>query len=437
MKITKTYNATAAGRGRTASARAAKNNKRIRREAITQRLLETNYPGSIAGLIGLTRLSKYEILAASPTHKVTLTPTIHPVFARSRWPDTTDSVYETIKPAIYLASRLLTEDKMLEWWHKLCLGDVIIDEVTCRRTLEISPHLEPIMEISGSNLSQRTAECLESMSNLTRFRWALEKAPTNHSIPDQYGDSHVTVHDDSSSTMAETITVGGLGVPYRGPQYTGKRFPTLYQNHTSTSRITLNRRYLNYFRRVKSDLRRLPRDMCNKGLYIRTLWQFAVNLVHETAHTVCEHRFPDYISSPFYETDQSLGEDDYVWYNTTDPARELGRSWENWAFGGLIQPASRRLKKNGQAVYAVVSSYGMFLAEWEAKNLFDRYELMAVPTEWFAQWFKQDTWDQMAEYGRVREPESLVSVLFTKERNARGHIKVIKKEVIERGQSRS
>lgn len=98
------------------------------------------------------------------------------------------------------------------------------------------------------------------------------------------------------------------------------------------------------------------------------------------------------------------------------PINELGFAWENYMFGGRLDPPQKTSPESMFHLHKV----------WQNKAVLQRFageEYIAVPVAWTAQWFRKDTWEAIRKYGYEgvsQLPETTFKIYWSS--NMRRHI---------------
>lgn len=244
---------------------------------------------------------------------------IHPIFRKSNWSGTSVAVYTSLTPALRLASLFITQNQFLTWWCTLTHGRLEVDRISQRRTLRAVKPTRRAM--------QRAREALEAHADKIRFSW-FRKA-----TDEQFGET------------APDPTKNG-----------------------ATSVIKLHRDFIRFTRGEYSS--------STLSHQLRFQLFFAINLVHELAHSVYWTPASTTTPEPFL---------------ADEPQNEFGASWEFFAFGGKIQPIN--------AASSVNADSGLMFYEWTPQSMYDSLVYRALPMNYVNSFFSQARWETVLEYG--------------------------------------
>ncbi|KAF2730537.1 hypothetical protein EJ04DRAFT_515194 [Polyplosphaeria fusca] len=150
---------------------------------------------------------------------------------------------------------------------------------------------------------------------------------------------------------------------------------------TESVRIDIRLQYRNFLQNDYASA-----SKCGK---LRQDFSFAVNILHELCHAVGVMRRGD-LKEPHVRLDHP-------------DKPELGYAWENFMFGGILNPFDRTSDGIKFLMHKVWS---------EDKEAFAAggKEWTAMPVSYFAQWFQNETWDAIAEHGPVIVPSPPVEL---------------------------
>ncbi|KAF1970194.1 hypothetical protein BU23DRAFT_474904, partial [Bimuria novae-zelandiae CBS 107.79] len=92
------------------------------------------------------------------------------------------------------------------------------------------------------------------------------------------------------------------------------------------------------------------------------------------------------------------------------PEPELGYAWENFMFGGKLNPPDKT--KHG--------SYAHLHMVWQSKQVSKQnwgFEYSAVPVAWTAQWFRKETWAKVKKEGHlaILPPDPILKIYYSTE----------------------
>ena len=191
---------------------------------------------------------------------------IHPIFRLERWmkgySQDTHKFYDAMKMALRLASRLITEDSTLPWFHCLVHGQ----RRTCRRSGSGAnvTYLETSWEAHTTRGQNHTKRELLELADVIVFMW------TPAGYKQAYGG------DCWGMTCRRRIDCDGIH------EYTPSDYPPLPNNHRPRERngyfsplISLNREFRQTFG---------GRHPMTQSQQYRAAYMFAATLVHELAH---------------------------------------------------------------------------------------------------------------------------------------------------------
>ncbi|KAF2121283.1 hypothetical protein BDV96DRAFT_476667, partial [Lophiotrema nucula] len=287
---------------------------------------------------------------------------IHPIFHASNFPNAGQTVYENLQQGLRLASMFLHHDSTLEWFVSPLLGHSLIDTASWKTYLSNPTNHKT--DFGKTMLKKRVRQALQCLSHCIHFRFV--------DTGDQKFYARTQIH------------------PARPPH---KPICTKIFGSTQSVRIDIRKQYWNYLQKNYASS-----SLCEK---LRQDFSFAVNIVHELCHAIGVMRRGDLIE-PHIRLD-----------HPDNP--EFGYAWENFMFGGILNPFDR-------------SSDGIsFLMRkvWaEDKDAMDAggKEWTAVPVSYVAQWFQTSTWDLVAKYGPTAIPPPPIKLRL---RATRSHYTVL------------
>ena len=101
-----------------------------------------------------------------------LTNDIHPIFDRSKFDDTPDSIYEQFIPGLQLATMLLTQEICMQFWATLAMGDRRNDPEMTSRNGKLSQRIENHVELTDER-ARIVIDHINAIgkSNLIHFRF--------------------------------------------------------------------------------------------------------------------------------------------------------------------------------------------------------------------------------------------------------------------------
>lgn len=279
---------------------------------------------------------------------------IHPLFHDSCFLE--QSLH--LKQMLQLASLFLQYDSLLEFFIPLSYGRTHVDDATGKKYLT-----NPVASKSGAELKKCIAgvrQALHCLEHCVVFRWSKPKA-------------------DSLRLWARTTLY-----PARRSEHTAECSTSFaYKNCVL---IEMNEALLRFYKDEKSGYRESSR--CAQ---FRHDWQTAVSIVHEIVHAYgAMHR--GNLSEPHIRCDHP------------DKA-EWGYAWENFMFGGIINPQDRLQAGTHIQLRKI-------WADPEQEKKGDGKEYSAISMSWLAQWFQRKTWDKIKTEGPLAIAPPTIHVKF-------------------------
>ncbi|KAF2878205.1 hypothetical protein BDV95DRAFT_556927 [Massariosphaeria phaeospora] len=270
---------------------------------------------------------------------------IHPIFQRTNF----KSYHPYMAQALRLASLYLHFDSTLKWFVQPLLGKLQTTKGANGNRKCLTNPLEGKDGHERKLLIDEVRKALHCFSHCVSFQW---KADTKLKIT--WGKTEIC-HDEPTHAYGCC---------------------RIFQHKQSVS-ITLRKNYYDYYK-DKSDEGYARGSRCDR---FRHDFHFATTLVHEIVHAVGVMRRGD-----MYEP--------YLQYDY--PETEWGWAWENFMFGGILNPLQRHGKGTDYLVRKMWSPSGS-----RFKNYF------ATPVAWVAKWFRLETWEDIKHNGplAVEEPE--------------------------------
>ncbi|EON63435.1 hypothetical protein W97_02662 [Coniosporium apollinis CBS 100218] len=269
---------------------------------------------------------------------------IHPVFQRSNF-DTSKDTYDTLKPALRLASQFLQNDALLEWWVQAGLGQEVSDPTTGQVYLNPPPKADDPKD----NL-RTTMMALAEMRYHVRFSF--------DPLTDVFGHTTIDRTRPSRPKKNKIFNADFKAATQIGLSDLFEWWASLY--YTSDSTTECQRLRFNFF--------------------------FAVNIVHELAHAFGVMRRGGGNAEPCHSRIDML----------SSTGAEMGWSWEVWTFGGQIAPHDDFAAPTAMLVTAIPLP-----REVAARG--DR-KICPVPMWWIGQWFQTSTWQGIEQHGRKALP---------------------------------
>lgn len=264
---------------------------------------------------------------------------IHPIFNPSNFANANPIIHRNIQQSLKLASTFLQYDSVLEWFVGPLLGLPLLDSKSGKSYL--SDPLANKNRQEKRSLIQRVRQALNCLAHSIHFQF--------------YNDVDVKFY--ARTTMCN-----------RRPVHTATC--TQHFHPTTSVRIELRRQYWEFLQHHYTGS-----SLCDR---LRNDFSLAVALVHETCHAVGVMRRGN-LNEPHIRID-----------HLDKP--EFGYAWENFMFGGIINPFDRSSSTISflmRKVWADDSTvYAAGGKEWAA-----------VPMAYIAQWFQKSTWEKIAKCG--------------------------------------
>ncbi|KAF2659171.1 hypothetical protein K491DRAFT_216684 [Lophiostoma macrostomum CBS 122681] len=303
-------------------------------------------------------------LPSAPADSITHDP-IHPVFRPQNFDSSlsiADQAYAAMRPALALATKLITTDEALGWWIHVLYGEARNDghshayaNTGAGAGTGGRPYLAP--NALESNLSQAKADLAarwDALSSILVFYWRA---------------STVRGRSVCATTASNALQVlcELRGVPYTPPSISAGAGVGA---HTFSPRIGLSSIFLYH---LISPVARQARTACEE---MRVQMYLAVTLVHELAHVFVE-------SVGF-----AGGYEPYIY--RTDLMPEAGFSWEIWTFGVIL----------GCAELSTLPFGTLSVRTWDMGFAFPSLKA-PVHMDWVKAWFCRETWGRIGEVLRL------------------------------------
>ncbi|USP74297.1 hypothetical protein yc1106_01571 [Curvularia clavata] len=275
-----------------------------------------------------------------PTPVCTLDNDIHPIFRLENWHGCPDGIYEVMKPALQLATLLLTSRATAHFWHTLVFGK----RERCQETS--SAYGQPCFRIKE--------DVTWSEERNTIFRDFLSN---------QVDTLHFYFHHDPLPPETAYASMG-LVKDYKN----GLMRKMNHKCHNS--RICLHSDFYTTAKKLSLLRYREPAMVLRYNMFLATC------LAHEVAH-FCEVSGPHHDHPLLSEPEVFFG--DNMW-------TESGISFELKIFGGRIHPLSSRID----------CKFGLACLDYPLKELYDKDDniLYALPMDYILKLQQKETWEQ-------------------------------------------
>jgi hypothetical protein len=307
---------------------------------------------------------------------------IHPIFRVSNFINATPQLYENLQQSLRFASMFLQHDSVLEWFVGPLLGLPLLDSETGKSYLS-----DPL---TGKSPGQRH----ELIRHVRKAFDCLAHSVHFHFI----NDKEVKFYARTTLHCFQPVHV-----PTCTPHF----------NRTTSVKIEVRKQYWDFFQDHFT-----TSSLCER---LRVDFSLGVGLVHELCHAIGVMRRGNLVEPHVRLT------------HIEKP--EFGYAWENFMFGGIINPFDRtatRLSFLMRKVWADDSKvYPAGGKEWSA-----------VPMSYVAQWFRNETWTRIAEHGptaiaqptfhlKLRCHERNGYTILTDDEQAISHVKALKKALVQ------
>lgn len=313
-------------------------------------------PNTIASLITiLNRGDRFSLLNDPKVKEGNLDNDIHPIFHHETFLGRTPH----IKQALRLASLYLTTPSLLEFYVPLTFGNIQKEEKGAhKRQYNIYTRRKSVCRTYELRVVEAAFMCL-AHCNMWQWSDLWDKAGRKRG----WGVTHLIEADIIHHTSECPVFDDAQEKPLFKP---GKK-----------SRITLDDQMLAFY--LDEDTGYVTRPRCEQ---FRHDFQMALILGHELTHAYCAM-----IRGTLKEQ----------WLHPSHPVNELGYAWENFMFGGKIDPPLKTMP----------GSYVHLHKVWQSKDMVRKnlgFEYTAVPVSWTAQWFRKETWDEVERCGHLTNP---------------------------------
>ncbi|KAF2271928.1 uncharacterized protein EI97DRAFT_348652, partial [Westerdykella ornata] len=296
------------------------------------------------------RNDRFHLLNDPSIPKPDIDTAIHPIFRASNFANASPRIYRNLQQALRLASTFLKYDSVLEWFVAPLMGLPLVD-LHSRKTY-LSDPLAYTTKAERRKLIGRVRRALQCLSHSVQFQFL-----TN---------SDVKFYARTTFREARPVHKATCTQHFRSPRSVlielRKQYYDFLHNHYESS------------------------DPCE---VLRHDFCLGVALVHEICHAVGVMRRNN-LSEPCIRLD-----------HLDQP--EFGYAWENFMFGGIINPFDqvsstvsflmRKVWSDDKTAYAAGGK------EWST-----------VPMSYIAQWFQKRTWEIVALRGPTAIPPPIVRV---------------------------
>lgn len=262
-----------------------------------------------------------------------------------------DEAYENMKPAFRLASRWILDPAFRKFWNSLGRGKV--EDLDHPREDFLRPKRKVEFEGLGEGEIAAAAEdtpgCFERYARQHHFRfrpvqhaWALTRSQSVPTPPDRF-----------------------------------HWVPTQPDRFNSVTILHDDFYYLSYTTFPKA----------TESQQLRFLYFLAINLAHEMAHLLWQHREA---KLGILQYSGSILDSEPFRFDCSDPHNELGISWECFMFGGRIQPL------NQCATPFVPDGLAILHLDMVRDTLFTDIAPRIAPllTDWISDQFAESWWNK-------------------------------------------
>ncbi|KAL9085814.1 MAG: hypothetical protein Q9165_007446 [Trypethelium subeluteriae] len=259
-----------------------------------------------------------------PSHPARpLTNPIHPIFARQHFPGWD---YTLISPVLRLASRLLTSQPLLPFWHAIFYGDeALLPALSHELGGEIGVYARKWTVLSWRS-EQKTWEALDGLAEIVRF---FPRFPRCSRSAKGVGEAGENCFDDCLGLCCTGWMDEGKLWKMRGNDFHGQGSFIHMHPRIVQDLWACRAQVPGLWRLEEGDVREAEEDdewryYVEEELAVpsvqATIFQWATTLVHELAHAaqaivLCP-------GSP------------YEYFFEDNSVAETGHDWELWAFGG-------------------------------------------------------------------------------------------------------
>jgi hypothetical protein len=275
-----------------------------------------------------------------PDAMCTLDNNIHPIFRLDNWHGCPDAIYEVLKPALQLATLLLTSQATAHFWQTLVFGK----REPCDKTTQL--YGQPCFRIKET------------------VTWSEERQNTFKAFLENQTDTvHFYFHHDP---LPPEIAYASMGLV---KDYKNGLMRKI-NDKCHTSRICLHSDFYTTAKKLSVLRFREPAMVLRFNLFL------AICLTHEIAH-FCEVSGPHHDHPLLSEPEVFFG--DNMW-------TESGIAFETKIFGGRIHPLSSRIDCN----------FGLACLDYPLKELYDKDDnvLYALPMDYILKLQQKTTWEQ-------------------------------------------
>ncbi|KAF2016406.1 hypothetical protein BU24DRAFT_481017 [Aaosphaeria arxii CBS 175.79] len=308
--------------------------------------------GPFAAICLANRYDKFKLLEDDSVLPPDLDYPIHPLFDHSNFSNTPPEVYQTLEQCLRLASTFLHDDSVLEWFVIPLFGLPLFD-VQSGKTYLSDPLIDKTPREKKA-LVQEVSVALKCLAHCVRFEF-FKTTSSGKFYARTLMDSRRPLHDNSSCTPHFKQSMSAL--------------------------IQLRKQYWEFLTQYYAKA-----SMCEK---LRHDFCLATAILHEVTHAVGILRRGD-MKEPHIRLDHLA-------------TPEFGFAWENFMFGGVINPLNRSSSHVSHLMRKVWQ-------DDETAMKFGGKEWSSVPMSYIAQWFRKDTWKQISKYGPTAVPPPEVSL---------------------------
>ena len=267
-----------------------------------------------------------------------------------------------LRPALALATKLLTAPELQSWWYHLMYG-TIGTSITTKKTQLLPSPMEQDIPTARADF----AALLEALACRMQFYWA----PFH--VPNRPGPKPDAVHSTWGfwEMLSDYLDISKIVLRLARKRAQG------YNGLIGISSMTLY-----HLLSPESPTREsLEQDTC---LHV----QLAFTLVHELAHAVYSLRRIPLVDVASWGTGE-------VYAYDTDISNEIGMSWENYACDGVIL-SSQVTKEHIEGIVAKSWKHVLVPGPWAYTH---------VPQEWLRDLFRKDTWKDVTKHmERLEKP---------------------------------
>ena len=377
----------------------------------------------------IARLRKQEFFKIPPlSPDDMLSNEIHKLFYRERFVGITNEAYENMKPALRLASRFLTDTRVLDYFKDQMLSNV-----------ERTPNNSPIYRRKRNSVTDPDvihgiwSQQLDDLARKMEWHFIkADQAPKDMPMGLTLGSSELRTALLSESSVEKTrqevqetnkyLDAARLHKDNIAQLLKVDASPTssLSRPHDSTSippAVLLHGFFADFFQNLPT--------MSDESDDDATCYQTGVSfllaevVLHELAH--CFHQFPEIkmISQEVYANEE---EATFLWTNGRLP--ECGISWERSVFGKRVirfvkfhttsQDDSRYLRHEDFLIpefqdFVNLQSSGDWWCSYKEKNYKTTAEhhffvKSLIPWKHITKWFREDHWNKDKHYKQLLAP---------------------------------